>query len=103
MNEFRITYAVVAVAVFLITVAAEHFLIPILRSHKLGQKILDIGPRWHKSKEGTPIMGGIGFALGVLGTIAMDRHIAKNRKTVYTITGYAPGQGAGRKGDNEFG
>ena len=26
MNEFRITYAVVAVAVFLITVAAEHFL-----------------------------------------------------------------------------
>jgi len=49
------------------------------------------------------IMGGIGFALGVLGTIAMDRHIAKNRKTVYTITGYAPGQGAGRKGDNEFG
>jgi len=66
MNEFRITYAVVAVAVFLITVAAEHFLIPILRSHKLGQKILDIGPRRHKSKEGTPIMGGIGFILATM-------------------------------------
>src|SRR5699024_8303312 len=28
-----------------------------------GQKILDIGPRWHKNKEGTPTMGGIVFLL----------------------------------------
>lgn len=27
----------------------------------MGQKILDIGPRWHKSKEGTPTMGGLSF------------------------------------------
>ncbi len=27
----------------------------------MGQKILDIGPRWHKDKEGTPTMGGIAF------------------------------------------
>lgn len=31
----------------------------------MGQKILDIGPRWHKSKEGTPTMGGIAFAVPV--------------------------------------
>ncbi len=37
------------------------FLIPVLKSKKMGQKILDIGPRWHKSKEGTPTMGGISF------------------------------------------
>ncbi|MBR5315060.1 MAG: phospho-N-acetylmuramoyl-pentapeptide-transferase, partial [Clostridia bacterium] len=30
---------------------------------KMEQKILEIGPRWHKSKEGTPTMGGVGFIL----------------------------------------
>ncbi len=64
MTEEMIVLFVIAVgAIFGLTVVAEHFLIPVLRSHKLGQRILDIGPRWHKSKEGTPIMGGIGFIL----------------------------------------
>ena len=40
--------------------------IPVLKSVKLGQKILDIGPRWHKSKEGTPIMGGLFFGAAAL-------------------------------------
>ena len=40
--------------------------IPILKRVKLGQKILDIGPRWHKSKEGTPIMGGLFFGAAAL-------------------------------------
>ncbi len=71
MNEFSITFAVATVAVFLLTVLAEHIMIPILRSHKLGQKILDIGPRWHKSKEGTPIMGGIGFILAAMIVMAI--------------------------------
>lgn len=66
MNDLAIGFAVATVLVFLLTVLAEHILIPILRSHKLGQKILDIGPRWHKSKEGTPIMGGIGFILAAM-------------------------------------
>ena len=50
---------------FVLTVAALRLLIPKLRSMKMGQKILDIGPRWHKSKEGTPTMGGIAFAVPV--------------------------------------
>ncbi len=53
-------------AVFLLTVLILRFLIPVLKSHKVGQKILDIGPRWHKSKEGTPTMGGLGFLFAVL-------------------------------------
>lgn len=61
MNEFALTFTAVAVAVFVLTAVAERILIPCLRSHKLGQTILEIGPRWHKDKEGTPIMGGIGF------------------------------------------
>ncbi len=64
--EFAITFCVLALSVFVLTVIFERILIPILRSHKLGQKILDIGPRWHKSKEGTPIMGGLGFILACL-------------------------------------
>ena len=64
-------YAAVAVSVFLITALTLRFLIPMLRSMKMGQKILDIGPRWHKSKEGTPTMGGISFAAAVTLVIAV--------------------------------
>ena len=66
MKSFLLTFIGVAVAVFVLTVVAERILIPILRSRKLGQVILDIGPRWHKSKEGTPILGGLGFILATL-------------------------------------
>ena len=58
-------YAGCAVLVLVLTVAALRLLIPKLRSMKMGQKILDIGPRWHKSKEGTPTMGGLAFAVPV--------------------------------------
>lgn len=71
MNEFSVTFVTVTVAIFLLTAVAERILIPILRSHKMGQKILDIGPRWHKSKEGTPIMGGIGFILSTVIVMAV--------------------------------
>lgn len=66
MNPQAIAFTVVSLAVFGFTVLFLRILIPILRSHKIGQKILDIGPRWHKSKEGTPIMGGLGFILATL-------------------------------------
>lgn len=51
----------VIVLTFLVTVICLKRLIPFLKSMKMGQKILDIGPRWHKSKEGTPTMGGLAF------------------------------------------
>lgn len=57
---------VTAALVFAVTVLISKFVIPILKSHKVGQKILEIGPRWHKSKEGTPTMGGICFILAIL-------------------------------------
>lgn len=71
MRDFTFVFAIVAIAIFALTVLAERLLIPILRSHKLGQKILDIGPRWHKNKEGTPTMGGIGFILPTLLVMAV--------------------------------
>lgn len=60
-------YFIVAVIMtFALTALITRAIIPKLKSIKLGQKILDIGPRWHKSKEGTPTMGGIAFILASL-------------------------------------
>ena len=58
--------ALMLVAVFVLTVLIARIVIPILKSHKAGVRILEIGPRWHKSKAGTPIMGGISFILAIL-------------------------------------
>lgn len=65
-----IKLTICCVSALLITAAFTaiicRFLIPKLKSLKLGQKILDVGPRWHKSKEGTPTMGGISFIAAAL-------------------------------------
>lgn len=53
--------ALVAAAV---AAAGGLFLIPFLRRVHFGQTILDEGPAWHKSKQGTPIMGGFLFIAG---------------------------------------
>jgi len=39
------------------------------------------------------LTGGLGFVLGIVFAVWFDRHTAKSGETVYTITGYAPGQG----------
>ncbi len=57
---------------FAITAISARILIPKLKSMKLGQQILDIGPRWHKSKEGTPTMGGISFIIAAVITFALS-------------------------------
>ncbi|MGI5966730.1 MULTISPECIES: phospho-N-acetylmuramoyl-pentapeptide-transferase [Anaerotruncus] len=54
---------------FFVSAALGIVLIPFLRRLKYGQTILDIGPAWHKKKQGTPTMGGIMFVIGV--TIAV--------------------------------
>lgn len=61
--KYKILYAIALVVAFAVTVGISRVLIPILKSKKMGQKILDIGPRWHKSKEGTPTMGGFAFII----------------------------------------
>lgn len=33
--------------------------------------------------------GGIGFVLGIAAVVAYDRHMSKNTKQIYTITGFA--------------
>ena len=51
---------------FLSTLLLCKRIIPILMQKKLGQRILEIGPRWHKNKEGTPTMGGVCFLIPII-------------------------------------
>mgnify|MGYP004557532839 FL=1 len=50
---------------FALVALAMPFAIPELHKLKFGQTILDIGPKWHKNKQGTPTMGGLMFIAGV--------------------------------------
>lgn len=64
MKERMLTeFFPLTLGVFILTWLILRKLIPVLKSRKIGQKIYDIGPRWHKGKEGTPIMGGLGFII----------------------------------------
>ena len=53
--------------------------IPWLHKLKFGQTILDIGPSWHKNKQGTPTMGGIMFIISI--TIACVAALLLNAVT----------------------
>lgn len=55
----------VLITVFMITVIVTKKLIPVLLRKKIGQQILEIGPSWHKGKNGTPTMGGLGFVISI--------------------------------------
>ena len=70
-------FTVALVISLIATIILERKFIPLLMQLKMGQIILDIGPRWHKSKEGTPTMGGIFFiAPIVLITLAFGIYFA---------------------------
>lgn len=55
-----------AAASALVTAILGFAVIPWLHKLKFGQTILDIGPKWHEKKQGTPTMGGIMFIAGVI-------------------------------------
>ncbi len=65
-ERMLIEFFSLAIGVFFVTWLILRKLIPVLKSKKIGQKIYDIGPRWHKGKEGTPIMGGLGFIIATV-------------------------------------
>ena len=55
---------------FIATVILSIFIIPVLRRLKVGQIERDEGPKSHYKKKGTPTMGGIIIALGIIiGTV----------------------------------
>ena len=75
--NYNLMYIAALLATFGITVLISRKLIPILKSRKMGQTILEIGPRWHKNKEGTPTMGGLAFiAAAAITGIAASVYLA---------------------------
>ena len=62
----EITPIIAAVIGFLVTFLSGFFAIPYLKKLKFGQTIREDGPTWHSSKQGTPTMGGIMIALGLV-------------------------------------
>lgn len=58
------TFATAGVA-FVISAVLGRYLIPYLHKLHFGQTILEIGPKWHEKKQGTPTMGGIMFIVGI--------------------------------------
>ncbi len=61
-----LTVVVAAIIAFAVTLLSGYVVIPYLRKLKFGQTILEEGPNWHKSKQGTPTMGGVMIVLGVI-------------------------------------
>lgn len=70
MNIY-VALAIVAVVSFLISFGLGFAVIPWLKKIKFGQNILlEDGPVWHKSKQGTPTMGGILFIISTVFSVA---------------------------------
>jgi phospho-N-acetylmuramoyl-pentapeptide-transferase len=65
-----LTTIIAAIVGFGVTALSGYSVIPFLRKLKFGQTILDIGPNWHKEKQGTPTMGGVmiigGFVVSLI-------------------------------------
>lgn len=55
-----------AVIAFGVTALLGKWMIPYLQKLHFGQTIREEGPQWHRSKQGTPTMGGIMFILGIV-------------------------------------
>lgn len=87
MNSI-LTMILSGVAAFGVTAILGYGIIPWLRKLKFGQTILEEGPKWHKSKQGTPTMGGIMFIIGIFVSAA-----------VMLIVNYVTGNTLGLTGD----
>ena len=69
--SMTVAIIITAVIAFGVTAGLGFVIIPWLRRLKFGQTILDIGPSWHKSKQGTPNMGGLMFIIGIICAFAV--------------------------------
>lgn len=51
---------------FIASLLTAPLIIPLLTKLKFGQSILEIGPKWHEKKSGTPTMGGVIFIIAII-------------------------------------
>lgn len=62
MNELTPVFGALICCV--LTSVLGIFIVPFLKKLNFGQTILEDGPKWHSSKQGTPTMGGIMVIIG---------------------------------------
>ena len=62
-----------------------YFLLPVLRALKAGQSIREVGPTWHNSKAGTPMMGGLMFVLGLVVCLLVNIPTVEDYTVFYVL------------------
>jgi phospho-N-acetylmuramoyl-pentapeptide-transferase len=70
---------------FVIAAVGGWFLIPALRALHVGQSIREVGPTWHNSKQGTPVMGGLMFIFSSLVCILTGLGAIKSGDYTYVV------------------
>ena len=80
-----IFFVIAVLLSFVTTALLSKKFIPFLISKKMNQPIYEIGPRWHKSKAGTPTMGGIFFITAILFTVAVLSFFAIEKSALIPV------------------
>ncbi len=60
-------------------------LIPMLRALKAGQSIREVGPTWHNSKAGTPMMGGLIFIFAAIICLVANIPVMQDYTVFYVL------------------
>ncbi len=85
----RLSYLVTGLLAFAVTAVCGFALIPFLKKLHFGQTIKEIGPTWHRPKQGTPTMGGFMFYLGVLVAVCRGVSLLWREERVYESPGFS--------------
>lgn len=94
MNNQMLPLVVCTIA-FVIAAAIGPAVIRYLRKMKFGQKILEIGPKWHMNKQNIPTMGGFMFIIGIAAAVAAGNVLAGELSvTSLAVLGLAVAYGA---------
>lgn len=88
MTNERLALLICAAA-FLITAAIGPAVISYLRRMKFGQKILEIGPKWHMNKQNIPTMGGFMFIIGIAAAVAAGNVLSLLREGTVSVSSLA--------------
>lgn len=97
MIVYELIIAVI-LAVFITAILGKP-IIPFLKRLKFGQEIREEGPSWHKSKQGTPTMGGIMMIFGyllamgltILVSVSVNSFVNGQLKNPYEVTVFMSG------------
>lgn len=76
------------VLTFALSALLGPIVLPWLHKLKFGQSILEIGPSWHKNKQGTPTVGGIIFIIPIIIVtllVGMKSMFSTDKRLLYAV------------------